>query len=183
MEPTGYARFLIRTSGNPDTVLQEARRRIAAIDPMVPLTEAEVGRDVIARQTAQHRLVAVLLGGLALSGCVLALTGVYGTVGLTVARRRREFGIRLALGETRARVGRGVVGAGLRPVLSGGVLGVGLAWIALPSIEMLLFRVPSRDPVSALVGLGVVIAAAAAAAGIPARRASLVDPADTLRRA
>jgi predicted permease len=181
--PTGYARFLVRTSDDPEAILREARRRIAEIDPLVPVTEAEAGHQVLKRQTAMHRLVAMLLGGLATGGLVLAVTGVYGTVALAVERRRREFGIRLALGADRARLRRAVVGIGVRPVLAGGLLGVAMAWMGLPYVEALLFRVSARDPIAALLGFSVVAVAAVAAAALPARRASRVDPAEILRSA
>lgn len=179
--PEVYTRFLVRTTGEPETVVSEARRRIAAIDPTIALAEAEVGSDVIRRQTAQHRFVAVLLAGLAALGFGLSLTGVYGTVALSVARRRREIGIRLALGATRGTVKRGVVTVALGPVIAGGLIGVAGAWLALPLAETLLFRIRPRDPVSAVAGLGLVAVAAAAAAWFPARRASRIDPAETLR--
>jgi hypothetical protein len=182
-DPDSFVRFVVRTSGDPAAVIQEARRRIAEIDRMVPMFPPETGTEVIRRQTSQHRFVAVLLAGLAALGFGLALSGVYGSVALGVARRTREIGIRLALGATQRAVMRAVLASGLRLVLIGGLFGVAGAWLALPYVEVLLYDVSSRDPWSAFGGWSLAAAAAAAASWIPARRASHVDPAMTLRQA
>ena len=88
----------------------------------------------------------------------------------------------MALGATRRMVIGAILANGLRPVAIGGLLGVAGAWLALPYVEVLLSNVSSRDPWSTLGGLVLVTAAAAAASWIPARRASRVDPALTLRQ-
>jgi ABC-type antimicrobial peptide transport system permease subunit len=135
----------------------------------------------LTKQTAQHRFVAMLLGGLAAMGFLLAMGGVYGAVALTVARRKRDVGVRLALGASTNRLIGMFVRRGLRPVVIGAGLGAVAVWFAAPRIEVLLFRVPPHDPVSAVVGLGLVVSVAAVAALVPARRVCQVDPARTLR--
>jgi putative ABC transport system permease protein len=178
-----YQRFIIRTDVDPAETLATARRRLAEIDPTVPVLGPQTGPEVMRRQTAQHRFAAALVGGLAAMGFVLAMSGVYGAVALSVARRTREIGVRMALGASPHRlVGRFVV-AGLRPVVAGAMLGAAGVWLAAPVLQTLLFRVSASDPVSGGVGLGLVLATAAMAALIPARRISRVDPARTLREA
>jgi ABC-type antimicrobial peptide transport system permease subunit len=125
----------------------------------------------------------VLLSGLAALGFSLALGGVYGLIALNVSQRRREIGIRLALGATRRRVAGTIVRSGVRLVAIGGLFGVIGAWLALPYADVLLFNVGPRDPWSVVVSLALTGAAAAAASWIPARRASCIaDPAPTLRQ-
>jgi predicted permease len=176
-----FQRFIVRTEGDPASVLPAARRKLAEIDPRVPILEPQTGPGVMRRQTAQHRLVAALLGGLAVMGFLLAMTGVYGVVALSVVRRTREIGVRMALGATAERLVRRFIALGLRPVAVGALGGALVTWLAAPSLEALLFRVPARDPWSGAAGLALVVATASLAALIPARRIARVDPARTLR--
>ncbi len=181
LNPGVFNRFVMRTTGNPSVVLNEARRRIADVDRMVPVMTTQTGEDVIRRQTSQHRFAAVLLSGLAALGFGLALSGVYGLIALNVSQRRRESGIRLALGATRHGVAATIVRSGVLLVAIGGVFGVIGAWLVLPYVEVLLFNVSPSDPWSVVISLMLAAGAAAAAAWIPARRASRIDPARTLR--
>jgi predicted permease len=177
-----FARFFVRTTGDPAAVVGEARRRIVGIDRAVPMFAPETGPEVVARQTSTERLVAVLLVGMAAMGFVLALAGIYGSVALDVSLRTREIGVRMALGATRQRVMGAIVGAGVRPVVAGGIAGVALAWVALPYVEALLYRVDPRDPASTGAAFAFVALAAVVAAWLPARHASRIDPAITLRQ-
>ncbi|MEZ5316417.1 MAG: ABC transporter permease [Vicinamibacterales bacterium] len=177
-----FERYIVRTSGDPAALARDARSRLAAIDRAVPVLAPETGPETRRRQTAQHRFVAVLLTGLAGLGLALALSGVYGAVAMSVAARRREIGVRVALGATAARVRRTIVGGGMRPVLAGAGVGLAVAWFALPAVDVLLFRVTPRDPSSAAMAVGLVVAAAVLATWWPAGRASRIDPAITLRQ-
>jgi hypothetical protein len=176
-----YQRFILRTEGDPDATLAAARRTIAAVDPAVPVLGPQTGNEVMRRQTAQHRFAAVLLGGLAAMGFALAMSGVYGAVALSVVRRTREIGVRMALGASRRRLVTRFVMGGLRPVVAGGFAGVLGVWLAAPALDALLFRVSIGDPLGAGAGVGLVLVTAALAALVPARRISRVDPARTLR--
>jgi len=176
-----FSRFMIRTQGDPGLVLATARKRVAALDPLLPLREATTGADVFLVETAQHRFVAVLLGGLALLGVVLAVAGVYGAVAIEVRRRFREAGLRVALGATGAQVVRLFVRRGMTPVLIGTVAGAA-GWIWASSLlSALLVRIDAHDGVSTAAGIGLLGIVAAVACLWPARRASRVDPAITLR--
>ena len=182
INPSVFNRFILRATGDPSAVLAEARQRIAAIDRLVPVFTAQTGPEVLRRETSQHRFAAVLLSGLAVLGFGLALGGVYGLIALNVSQRRREIGIRLALGASRGGVVRTIVRSGVLLVAIGGLFGVLGAWLALPYIDVLLFNVGPRDPWSVIVSLALAAGAAAAASWIPARRASRIDPALTLRQ-
>src|SRR5688572_4983024 len=137
-----YQRFIIRTEGDPAAVLPAARRKLAEIDPLVPVLGPQTGPQVMRRQTAQHRFVAALLGGLAAMGFLLAMSGVYGAVALSVVRRTREIGVRMALGATAERLVGRFLAAGLQPVAIGAIGGILLTLAATPHLETLLFRVP-----------------------------------------
>jgi putative ABC transport system permease protein len=176
-----FVRFMVRVNGDPETLINEVRTRVAALDPTTTLAEARTGRQIFDAQTERHRFVAYLLGGLALFGIVFAVSGIYGIVSLDVTRRRREVGVRVALGATPANVVAHMIRRGLRPVLIGAALGVlGGLWLG-PLLKDLLFRVSERDPLSAFAGLGLVVLTAAAGCAVPARRAARVDPVIALR--
>jgi putative ABC transport system permease protein len=176
-----YIRFIFRTDGDPAAVVASIRARMAQIDPNLPLRGVETGPDVIARQTASHRLVAMLLFALAILGVILAMSGLYGRVSLEVAQRTREMGIRMALGATAADVRRVTWRSGFAPVALGAIAGCLGGVRATPYLDALLFEVPARDPLSAAAGVLFVSTAALLATLPPARRASRVDPALTLR--
>ena len=93
-ESRTFVRFLYRTDGDPAALFEVIRQRFAEIDPDVPASAMESGREVLRRQTRQHRFVAVLLAALATLGVMLAMAGMYGAVALDVSRRTREVGIR-----------------------------------------------------------------------------------------
>jgi predicted permease len=179
--PSAFERFVLRVDGDPAAVIADVRARVSALDHSVPLSEAATFRSLFDAETARHRLVSYLLVGLALFGVVFAMSGVYGVVALDVSRRTREVGVRMALGATPEQVIRALVGRGLRPVAVGAGLGVVASFWTAPFLEDLLFGVPARDPWSALAGVALVLATASASSLLPARRASRVDPAVTLR--
>src|SRR5262249_10561843 len=162
-------------------IVPAARMRLGQIDPAVPLIAPQTGAQVIGRQTAQRRFVAVLLSGLAAVGFLLAMSGVYGAVALSVARRRREIGLRMPPGASVPKPVLSFVVPGMRPVLAGAVAGLVVIWFAAPYLKALLFRVTAYDPLSAISGLVLVLLTATAAAIRPAGRIGRLDPASTLR--
>jgi ABC-type antimicrobial peptide transport system permease subunit len=119
-----------------------------------------------------------LFAGLAL---LLATIGVYGVVRYAVARRAREVAIRLAIGAQPEGVVRLLMREGLVLVVAGSVVGLVLAALVSRGLESLLFGVAAMDPVAFLGAPAVLVAVGALAALLPARRASRVDPATTLR--
>lgn len=130
---------------------------------------------------APVRIAASATSALGTVGMVLACTGVYGVIAFAVRRRRREVGIRMALGASRARVLRLVLWQGLKPVAAGIVVGLGLAAWGAVLIRAILYGVSPFDPIAfgatALLLAGVALLAAC----LPARDAIRVDPAITLR--
>jgi ABC-type antimicrobial peptide transport system permease subunit len=118
------------------------------------------------------------LGGLAL---LLATTGIYGLVSFAITRRRREVGIRMALGASRTSVLRLMISQTMKPVLTGAVIGVAAAGAGAQLIRSMLYGISPLDPLSFAFTVVVLAAVAAAAAIVPARGAVRVDPALTLR--
>ena len=176
------ARFLIvRTAGAPAPVIAAIRRTARDLDPNVPLMATESLAEDVNRNLEHERMIAYLcgcFGGLALA---LAAVGLYGVMAYAVAQRTREIGIRMALGARRLDVVGMIVREALVPVWLGVAIGIAGALAAGRVIASLLFGVAPRDPLSFVVAAGAMVGVALAAAAIPARRASCVEPASALR--
>jgi ABC-type antimicrobial peptide transport system permease subunit len=158
----------------------EIRRVLSGIDPELVLYHPRTMDDVIGGARAQDRFATTLMGAFALLALVLALVGSYGVLAGSVAARTREFGIRIALGADRSAVRLIVLRHATALVAPGVLLGLAGAWLASRWVGTLLFNVKPTDPavyaaaVALFFGLGVV------AGWIPARRATRVDPVQTL---
>jgi predicted permease len=173
--------LVVRTSGDPTALAGPIRAAVRELDPSLPIANVRRMTDVVAASMATPRLTGSLLtifGGLAL---FLAAVGVSGVLSYLVSRRRREIGIRMALGASRANVLGLIVGRGVATAAWGvgaGILG-GLLLTRL--MEGLLYGVAPRDPGTfAAVGLLLIVIAVAASAA-PAFRAARVDPIEALR--
>jgi ABC-type antimicrobial peptide transport system permease subunit len=153
-----------------------ARRIVTEVNPALPMTNVALLTQYLQAALAEARFALVLMqvvGGLAV---FLAAVGLYSVIASVVAHRTREFGIRLALGETPAGLRRWVVARGMRLVVFGAAAGAGTALLASQAIQSLLYEVSPRDPVIFLaVGL-LLLVVGAAACYVPARRASGADP-------
>jgi hypothetical protein len=176
------ARIAVLAEGDAEPLLPALRAAVHALDPEVPVTEVETLRRRIDRSLAPVHLAGRVLatsGALALGLCAI---GLYGLLALTVARRTREIGIRMALGGTRGRVVRGVVREALALVAVALALGAAAALLVQPALGHYLYGVGPRDPLSFAAALAVLALAAALASWWPARRAARVDPLVALRR-
>jgi|CXWL01.1.fsa_nt_gi predicted permease len=173
--------LLVRTGGDPTLLAAPLEALARRLDPQIPLASVRTLSSVVGVATATPRFARALLfafGGLALLLCAI---GVYGALAAMVEERRREIGVRRALGSSTTKVIGLVAGETLAMSLVGVALGLGLAAFSSRSIEGLLYGVKPLDP-AAFLGAGLfllVIAALAAAA--PAIRASSIDPAQALR--
>jgi putative ABC transport system permease protein len=171
----------VRSSLPPEQIAAAVRREIAAIDPAVPLFGVEPLQQLLDQQTATGRFGSAVLTAFGLSALVLAAVGLYGVLAFLVSLRRREIGIRLALGATSGRVLEGVIAQGTALAAIGLVVGVAAAFFSTRVIESQLFGIGARDP---LVFAGAAVAlllVAVVASWVPARRASRVDPQIALR--
>lgn len=169
--------IVVRTAGAPEQVTSALRSELRAIDPQIPLADAQPMSDVLSASVADRRLNVLLIGSFAL----LATVGIYGLIAYDVLQRTREIGIRLALGASRRSVLLLVMTRGLVLVATGAVVGVAGAAAVTVNFSGLLFEVGPRDAavfasVAALLAL-----AGALASYISGWRATRVDPLTALR--
>jgi putative ABC transport system permease protein len=175
-QPFWGSRILLRTRGEPSTVVRDMVAAVHAQDPTLPVEDIRTLDQLRSESLAPRRLTAFLVGGFAALALAVTLAGIAGVTAFTVAQRRREIGIRMALGADRP----SVLGLVLRDalVLVGVGLGVGVAGALVlgGTLRSFLWGIAPTDPVThAVVGL-VLLAAAAVACWVPARRATRVDP-------
>ncbi len=173
--------LVIRTALAPAALMPALGRRIAAIDPAISVPPMRTLADVVAAAVAQRRFQMQLAAGFALSALLLAMLGIYGVVSFSVAQRRHEIGVRLALGARLAQVVRLIFANGLRPVALGLTAGMAAAVACGRLVRSLLFAVAATDPLTlSAVALALSAIAVLACLG-PALRAARTDPARVLR--
>jgi len=179
-ENAGTMHAVLRIDGDPAGVLPAARRRLMALDAEVPARFSTM-QSLVEETLSERRFTLYVLGGFAATAVLLALIGVYGVVSYSVARSTREIGIRMALGADARRVVTEIQREALRTVGWGLVVGLGAALVATRAIESLLFGVSPTDPLTFVAVMSLLLAAAALASYVPARRATRVDPIVTMR--
>jgi predicted permease len=159
--------------------LSELREAIAselrAIDPQLVLHRPQPLADVLASARAQDRFATALMGAFAGLALVLSLVGTYGVLASGVAARRREIGIRMALGADAARVRKSVLRGAAALTVPGVVIGLGGAWLGSRWIDALLFGVSPADPIAYVVPAAIFVVVGLLAAWRPAVRATRVD--------
>jgi ABC-type antimicrobial peptide transport system permease subunit len=176
------AMSLIARTTQPAAIAAGAMAAIRRLDPKLPVTKVQTFEVALADAVARERLNALVSGGLALSGLLLAALGVYGLLAFIVAERTKEMAIRIALGANVRRLTGSVVAGGLRLVAGGALIGVVGSLLLLRWLGALLFDVTPYDVPTYAVVLGLLAAVAAAASYIPARRAGRVEPLLALRQ-
>jgi putative ABC transport system permease protein len=179
--PMPSVSLLVRTTGDPAAAAREVQREMRALDPQVALYDVGTMGEALSRSIGKERFTMLLLGSFAALALVLAVVGVHGVLSYAVEQRRRELGIRMALGAQRSRVLAMVVRQGMTLSLIGIAIGVAGALAVTRLLGSLLFGVGPTDAVTfALVAL-VIAMAAAIASFLPARAATAIDPATSLR--
>jgi putative ABC transport system permease protein len=172
--------LFVRTTGDPLALLPAVRTTLRALEPNTLIHAPRALAEIAAESAAVARLAMRLLAGFAAIAVVLAAMGIYGVMSYSVRRRSRELGTRLALGATR----RDIVALVMRQAgviaCAGVTLGVVSALAAARSLNALLFGVPPWDPLAIGAALTILVVTVAAAGYLPARRASRLDPAQTL---
>ncbi len=174
------ATFLVRTDQDPASTLKAARRLVRRIDPGLSLFDAGTLAHQVRRSLSQERQLSHLSGLSSLLALFLASLGVYGLLSYAVAGRRREIGIRMALGADRRRVVRLVLRELVRVAL-GAAVGVAVALGVGRWLESLLYGLEPGNGAVLAAAVAVMMAVAAFAAYLPARRAARLDPAEVLR--
>jgi predicted permease len=163
------------------SVVPGIRAIVNALDPMLPVTGVETMRDAIRRDAGSVRFYLILLGGFAVLAAILATVGVYGVVAYVVGGRRREIGVRIALGARRSEIHRMFLWWGGRHAIAGVALGIAGSVLASRYLQSVIFNVRSLDPLVLTAAAAVVLATSAAAVILPARAATRIDPGAALR--
>jgi putative ABC transport system permease protein len=158
------------------------RRTLLEIDPQKPAHGVERLVDLLGATYARDTRAAQLILAFAASACLLSALGIYGLLAYRVRQRATEIGVRLALGASRGRIVSWVAREAMRLLLIGAVLGLAAAWVAARLLGGLLYGVAPGDPMSALAALGLLSVTGLFASGLPAWRATRVDPATVLRQ-
>lgn len=173
--PRDYG-FVIKTTGDPALVMGAVRRAIAAIDPELALFDTQT---MVARRTlslARERLAMLVAAGFASIALFLAALGVYGVLSYLVAQRRRELGIRIALGSTARGIFRLVLREGVGMVAAGLVVGVAGMVVLRPLLSSQIYGIGPNDPFLVMATALVLTAIGLAACLMPAYRATRVNP-------
>jgi predicted permease len=177
----GGARVLVRTVGDPITLARTIRDAVHAIDPNMPVENVRSLEDIRDGYLATPRLTAMLLAIFAALAMLVTMTGVTGVIATSVSQRTQEFGVRMALGASRASVLQMVVGQGLALVGAGLCIGVAAALVLARVLQTLLFNTQPSDPLTfTAVAMTFALAGTLACLG-PAWRATTVDPMTALR--
>jgi putative ABC transport system permease protein len=174
-------RFLVRTHGEPQSMGQTIRRAVHQIEPNRSVFDVSALADQISDAYAANRLRTVLLIFFAAAAMLLACVGLYGTISHTVNVRRREVGLRLALGAKRTRIAGQFLFQGIFVSTIGCVAGIGMAAGLMRLVSGMLFGVTTTDPATLAGVVGIVIAVCIAASLLPAVRAARSDPMEALR--
>jgi putative ABC transport system permease protein len=171
---------ILETAFATSAVESWVRSEIADVDPTLPV-QVDTLHHTVQRIADRPRFETMLVSCFAIVGLLLAVVGLYGVIAFLVAQRRREIGLRMALGATRVDIVRLVVARGMVLVAVGGITGIIVAWFLSRLLSSLLFSVGPHDPLSLLgVTLALVVVALLAML-LPAFSAMKVDPNEALR--
>ncbi|MBA4071985.1 MAG: hypothetical protein C0497_09150 [Gemmatimonas sp.] len=173
--------IVIRTTGEPDAFIGTLRSEVTALDANLPLSNIRSMDKYLGISLLPARLTGAALGVFGVLGLLLASVGMYGVMAYSVSQRTREIGIRMAIGAQAADVVRLVMRQGLTLVLIGTGIGLAGALAASRLLGAVLYGGNSLDPMTFTVVPVVLIAVAAVASFVPARRAAQVDPMHALR--
>ena len=172
--------IVMRSVANPSSTMTAARRIIKEVDPTIPVKSDTFTR-VFAASLNVRRFNLTLVAIFSATALLLALAGIYGVLAYSVERRTRELGVRIALGATAANVMRLVLRQAVMTTLAGIAIGAVAAFGLTRLMQSMVFEISTTDPVTYAGIAALLLAAALAAAGIPARRATRVDPMAALR--
>ena len=180
--PTGWraAAIVARTAIDPKLAAGSIRGILHELDPSLPV-EVDTMRQRLRELDQRPRFHAILLAVFAALGVLVAAVGLYGVMSYLAAQRTREIGVRMALGATRAHIVRLTLWPALRWTATGAAIGLAASLACARLLRSLLFHVQPGDPSPALAAIMVLCAVTLISAAAPARRASRLDPMDTLR--
>src|SRR5208337_1343092 len=177
-----YVAFSIRTPrAGSESLMNEVRQAVWSVDPNLPLSDVHTLDYLYKKSMARTSFTLVMLALAGAMALLLGVVGLYGVIAYSVSQRRREIGIRMALGAQKSDLTGMFVGQGLLLTGVGVACGLAAAFALMRAISSLLFNVKSVDPLTyGAVSLGL-FATAALASYLPSRRAATVNPVEALR--
>jgi predicted permease len=173
--------IVVRTAGDPLRHADAVRRVIWSVNPDQTITDVTTLDAVLGRSVARPRLLAWLLGVFGSIGLTLGALGIFGVLAFAVAQRRREIGVRVALGASPGAVLRLIFRQGMLLAVTGTMIGVAAAAILTRWMQSVLFGIEASDPWTFVQVVAVLLGAATLASWLPARRALGIDPMTALR--
>jgi putative ABC transport system permease protein len=179
--PWADANLLVRTATEPHSLESSIRQQVTSVDPEQPVTAVQTADELMNGARTQPRFMMLLLGAFSLTALALAVVGIYGVLAYSVAQRRQEVGIRLALGANRSLILKMIIRQGLILTAIGIAIGLALSAALTRTIATFLYRVGSLDLVTFLSVSIAFLAIALLASYLPARRASTITPLEILR--
>jgi predicted permease len=179
--PTYFASLVVRAAAAPEGLEKAIRRALFDLNKNQAVLDVRTLIQIRTASLASSRVQAWLMGSFSTVALVLAAVGMYGVLAYSVALRRREIGIRAALGASSSRLLRAILGRGLLVTLIGLTIGIVGALALAPLLGAVLYNVQTRDPYLMGVAATILILVALLASAIPARRAAGIDPAVVLR--
>jgi predicted permease len=179
--PKFVGQLEVRTFGDPAALAERVRRTVLEVNPHLPVRNLRSMRTQLDRELTGERLVATLSSAFGAAALLLVCVGLYGVIAQWALQRTREIGVRMALGATTAGVRWLVLRQALAMVGVGVALGIPAALGAAQGFRRFLYGLSPTDPATVAAAVAVMFAIAAAAAYLPARRASRVDPMQALR--
>jgi putative ABC transport system permease protein len=180
--PWANMNLLVRTTVEPHQLVSAVRQQIYGIDHDQPITDVQTLDELVNTSRAQPKLMMSLLAVFSSIALVLVIVGIYGVIAYSVAQRRRELGIRLALGAEKSDILQLVVGQGLILAVIGTAIGLAVAVPLTRFISSLLYQVGVWDFATFALSPLLFLLIALFASYLPARRATQVDPVDALRQ-
>jgi predicted permease len=182
LQVTRTVTFAIRTDrAGTEGFLNQASHAVWSVNPSLPLASVQTLQHVYDKSLARTSFALVMLGIASAMALVLGIVGIYGVISYVVSQRRREIGIRLALGAQPGELKRMFVRQGLTLAGIGVAIGLGAAAVLMRLMKSLLFGISPLDPLTYTVVPAILVAAAMLATYLPARRAAQVDPSTALR--
>ncbi len=172
----------VKSESDPLALVNAIRQEVTALDPMLALGDVDSLAHFSAESVSSNRFTARLLGAFAALALLLAAVGVYGVMAYAVSRRSQEIGVRVALGATRRDVALLVIGRGLVLAGIGLIIGTTAAGLSARALQATLPEIAPLDPMSYVSAAGILLLVALAACGIPAFRASRLEPSAVLRQ-
>jgi len=174
--------IVVRAKTSPEALAGAVRAALLPVNPSIPANEFRTLDTLVDKAVSPRRFIVVLLGWFAAVALILASLGIYGVISYSVSQRTQEIGIRMALGASARHVKMRVLRQAMVLALAGIVAGAAGAWITSRLMGSLLYGVSASDPITFGAMVALLTMVAIAAAYFPARRASMVDPMEALRR-